>query len=283
MRLAMNSGRKQRISDAFGAAADHYDDHAGPQRMAAALVADLAQRQRPGAVERILEIGCGTGLLTRDIQARWPTAELIVTDLSPAMLDKVQMGGLVAGTFLAMDGEAPLFEGEWFDLILSSLSFQWFEQLDAAIARLVGLLRPGGSLIFSTMGQGSFSRWRAAHAACGLTAGVADYPALDDLRAILAGYADAFAFDEDYALPCGDARGLIKHLKGIGAVVPSDGRKPLAPKALRRVMAAFDEDGGDDAYQVLFGRVTRAGQVSRQGAENRSPGRDRPNAGSVPR
>ena len=49
----MNSGRKQRISDAFGAAADHYDDHAGPQRMAAALVADLAQRQRPGAVERI--------------------------------------------------------------------------------------------------------------------------------------------------------------------------------------------------------------------------------------
>ena len=41
----MNEGRKQRISDAFGAAAAHYDDHAGPQRFAARLVADLAQRQ----------------------------------------------------------------------------------------------------------------------------------------------------------------------------------------------------------------------------------------------
>ena len=259
MRLAMNRGRKQRISDAFGAAADRYDDHAGPQRAAAALVADLAQRQRPNAVGRILEIGCGTGLLTRDIQARWPGAELVVTDLSPEMVAQTAKDGLIAATFLTMDGEAPLFEGQWFDLILSSLSFQWFDQLDAAIARLVGLLRPGGSLIFSTMGQDSFSRWRAAHAACGETPGVPDYPTLEALRAILAGYADAFAFDEAYQLPVSGARGLIKHLKGIGAVVPSEGRQPLAPKALRRVMAAFDEAGGEDAYQVLFGRVTRSG------------------------
>jgi malonyl-CoA O-methyltransferase len=51
---------------------------------------------------------------------------------------------------------------------------------------------------------------------------------------------------------------LIAHLKGIGAVVPGAGRKPLSPGDLRRVMAAFDASGGDDGYQVLFGRVTRA-------------------------
>lgn len=253
----MNSRRKQRISDAFGAAAARYDDHAGPQRAAAGLVADLAQRQMPGPVERILEIGCGTGLLTRDIRRRWPSAELVVTDLSPDMLATAAKGGLVAGTFMTMDGEAPVFEGEWFDLILSSLAFQWFERLEDAIARLTGLLRPGGSLIFSTMGAGSFARWRAAHVACDLVPGVPAYPTLDDLRVMLSGYDDAFAFDEDYALPCEGARGLIAHLKGIGAVVPGDGRKPLPPGQLRRVMAAFDQSGGDDAYQLLFGRVTR--------------------------
>lgn len=253
----MNSRRKQRISEAFGAAAARYDDHAGPQRAAAALVADLAQRQMPGPVERILEIGCGTGLLTRDIQRRWPSAELVVTDLSPDMLARAAKGGLVAGTFLAMDGEAPVFEGEWFDLILSSLAFQWFEQLEDAIARLTGLLRPGGSMIFSTMGAGSFAQWRTAHVACDLVPGVPAYPGLDDLRAMLSTYEDAFAFDEDYALSCGGARGLIAHLKGIGAVVPDDGRKPLPPGQLRRVMAAFDQRGGGDAYQLLFGRVTR--------------------------
>lgn len=258
MRLAMNGRRKQRISDAFGAAAGHYDDHAGPQRSAAALVADLAQRQKPGGVGRILEIGCGTGFLTRDIQARWPGAELVVTDLSPDMLARAATGGLVAGTFLTMDGEAPIFEGQWFDLILSSLAFQWFDDLEGAIARLAGLLRPGGSLIFSTMGQGSFARWRAAHAVGGLRAGIPDYPSLAALQGMLGRFDDAFAFDEDYGLACGGAKGLIAHLKGIGAVVPDEGRKPLPPRDLRRVMAAFEESGGDDVYQVLFARVTRA-------------------------
>ena len=253
----MIDSRKQRISDAFGAAAAHYDAHAGPQRLAAALVADLARRQRPDGVARILEVGCGTGFLTRDIQARWPGAELVATDISPAMLAQAASNGRVAGTFLAMDGEAPSFEGAWFDLILSSLTFQWFDDLDAAIARLVALLRPGGSLIFSTMGQGSFARWRAAHEACGLVAGVPDYPTIDALRAMLAGYADGFVFEEAYPLACDGARGLIAHLKGIGAVVPGDGRRPLSPAGLRRVMAAFEADGGVDGYQVLFARITR--------------------------
>src|SRR3546814_3957840 len=95
------------------------------------------------------------------------------------------------------------------------------------------------------MGQGSFARWRSAHRAAGLSAGIPDYPSLEALRSMLARHDDAFAFDEEYALPCGGARGLIAHLKGIDAVVPSEGRKPLPPRDLRRVMEAFEEGGGD--------------------------------------
>jgi len=255
-REAMTSGRKQRISDAFGAAADQYDAHAGPQRFAAALVAELAHRQMPIGVTRILEVGCGTGLLTRDIQARWPAADLVVTDLSPAMVARAGRGAMVAGTFLAMDGEAPPFEGPWFDLILSSLSFQWFDDLTASCDRLVRLLRPGGSLIFSTMGAGSFAHWRAAHERHGLQSGIPAYPTLDQLRVMIGRYADAFAFDEEVSLACGRARGLLMHLKGIGAVVPEGSSRPLSVRALRQVMATFDAEGGEDVYQILFGRIT---------------------------
>ncbi|MEA3389689.1 methyltransferase domain-containing protein [Sphingobium sp. CCH11-B1] len=253
----MIDARKQRISDAFGAAAPHYEAHAGPQRFAAALVADLARRQHPGGAARILEIGCGTGLLTRDIQARWPAAELTATDISPGMLAQAAAQGRVAGTFLTMDGEAPAFDGPWFDLILSSLAFQWFDDLSAAIARLAALLRPGGSLIFSTMGRGSFVAWRAAHDACGLPCGVPLYPTLDALRPMLADHGDAFAFDEEVAIEGRGARALLAHLKGIGAVVPGAGRPPLSAGQLRRVMDAYDAAGGQDRYQLLFGRVTR--------------------------
>lgn len=259
----MNSRRKQRISDAFGAAADHYDDHAGPQRLAAMLVADLAARQHRGEAPRILEIGCGTGLLTRELRRRWPSAELVVTDIAPAMVERAARGGMIGGTFLAMDGEAPAFEGEWFDLILSSLAFQWFDDATAAVERLAGLLRPGGSLIFSTMAERSFAGWRAAHAACGLHAGTPAYPTLDALRATIAGWEDAFAFDEDYAVAWGGARALLTHLKGIGATVAAEGRVPLTPGQIRAVMAAFEAAGARADYHVAFVRVTRPDRKGR--------------------
>lgn len=252
-----SDGRKSQIAAAFGAAAAVYDDHAGIQRIAAQAVADLAGLLPIPAAPRILEVGCGTGLLTREIGTRWPSGSLVATDLAGEMVAKAADGAMIAGTFLPMDGERPWFDGAHFDMIVSSLAFQWFDDLPLALARLHNLLRPGGSLIFSTMGAKSFARWRDAHAQCGVEAGVPVYPELDQLRQMLAPYADAFAFDEDYPLACGNARGLIAHLRGIGATVPVLGRSPLSPAALRRVMARFDAAGAEDSYHILFGRITR--------------------------
>jgi malonyl-CoA O-methyltransferase len=253
----MGDERKQRIAEAFGRAAAGYEEAAEPQRQAAALVADLARQQRVGGQPRILEIGCGTGLLTRHIRKAWPAAELVASDLSPEMVGQAAKGAMIAGTFLAMDGESPPFEGPWFDLILSSLAFQWFGDLKGAIDRLAGLLRPGGSLIFSTMGADSFAEWRAAHAAAGEAPGTPPYPSLADLRAMLDGHADAFAFEEHWPHDFGRAKGFLAHLKAIGATVPIAGHAALSPARLRTVMRAFDEDGGTATYHVLFGRVTR--------------------------
>lgn len=254
----MPDERKQQIADAFGRAASSYDEAAAPQRRAAALVADLARQQRTGDRPRILEIGCGTGLLTRHIREIWPAAELVVSDLSPEMVGHAARGAMIAGTFLPMDGEAPAFDGPWFDLILSSLAFQWFADLPRAIARLTGLLRPGGTLLFSTMGADSFAEWRQAHRRAGESEGTPPYPSLADLRAMLSGWPDAFAFEEHWPHDFGGAKGFLAHLKAIGATVPASGHAALPPARLRAVMRAFDEAGATATYHVLFARVTRA-------------------------
>lgn len=254
----MADSRKSQIADAFGKAAGTYEDAARPQRQAAALVADLACQRRVPDGARILEIGCGTGLLTRHIRTHWPAAELVVSDLSPDMVGTAAQGAMIAGTFLPMDGEAPAFEGPWFDLILSSLAFQWFSDLPGALARLTGLLRPGGSLIFSTMGADSFAQWRTAHQKAGERAGTPSYPSLAELRGMLAAYPDAFAFEEHWPHDFGAARAFLAHLRGIGATTPASGHAALSAAKLRGVMRAFDESGGIATYHVLFGRVTRA-------------------------
>lgn len=253
----MNATRKDRISSAFGAAAEAYEEHAQVQRVAAHTLARLARNQPLPAKPRLLEIGCGTGLLTRELRSIFPDAEMVVTDLSPEMVATVEKDATIAARMFAMDGEQPVFDAPWFDLIVSSLAFQWFADLPAAIARLYGLLRPGGTLMFSTMAERSFAEWRIAHQAHGVEAGTPVYPSVESLQAMLARHADAFLFDEDYVQDFGGARGLHRHLKGIGATVPAEGRAPIAPSVLRKVMRTFDEAGGQVTYHVAFCRVTR--------------------------
>lgn len=252
-----DTGRKAEIGAAFGAAAGRYDASASVQRDVAAHLTAMAARERLPHHAQILEIGCGTGLLTQNIRLRWPKATLIATDIAPDMLAVADRRG-AASQLLAMDGEAPVFEGRWFDLILSSLAFQWFDDMGAALARLHGLLRPGASLYFATMGAESFASWRAAHEHCGLSAGIADYPTLAALQAMLAPYADAFACDEHHPLPERGGAALVRHFRGIGAQLPRDGYRPLGPADMRRVIAAFDATGGETSYHVLYGRITNA-------------------------
>lgn len=259
--MMIDDEHKRNVAESFGRAASSYEDAAAPQRQAAALLADLARQQRVAEDARILEVGCGTGILTRHIRQGWPSAELVASDIAPAMVGEAARGAMIAGRFVAMDGEAPPFEGPWFDLILSNLAFQWFADLDAAIARLAALLRPGGSLIFSTMGSDSFAEWRAAHDAAGAVPGTPAYPSLADLRAMLAGHDDAFAFDEHWPFDFGGAKGFLAHLRAIGATVPASGHHVLPPATMRQVMRALDAAGGQATYHVLFGRVTRIGRL----------------------
>jgi malonyl-CoA O-methyltransferase len=249
------TGRKAEIGAAFGAAARQYEASASVQRDVAAHLAAMTAHQPLPQDARILEIGCGTGLLTRQIRARWPQATLIATDLAPEMLVETGQRG-AADQLLAMDGEAPAFEGPWFDLILSSLAFQWFADLPVALGRLHALLRPGASLYFATMGAESFASWRAAHARCGEEAGIAPYPTLDALRAMLAPFPDAFACDEHHPLPQRGGASLVRHFTRLGAQVPREGYRPLGPAAMRRVIRAYDAAGGETFYHVLYGRIT---------------------------
>jgi len=253
--------RAQRISRAFGHAARHYDEHAGVQRIVAATLAGLLRQQPLPAMTvyahpRILEIGCGTGMLTRHLHTVFPGAEIVATDISPDMIAVAQERGDIGARFMVMDGEVPGFEGPWFDLIASSLAFQWFADLPRALDRLAGLLRPGGSLMFATMAQRSFQEWRVAHEGRGLVAGTPRYPTIAALREMLARHADAFLFEEEYSHDFGGARGLLAHLKGIGATVPVEGRAPLSAIQMRQVMRDYDASGGRCTYHVVYGRLT---------------------------
>jgi len=254
--------RKEAISAAFGAAAATYGAGADVQRAVAVRLADrVAALPRP-ARPRVLEIGCGTGFLTQALRERLGAAAWTVTDLSPAMVEQCRatLGDPADTRFLVMDGERPTFPSASFDLVVSSLAVQWFEDPVPALARLVDLLRPGGHLAFATLAADSFIEWRLAHAELGLEDGMPRYGSAHDIQQVWPPGGRGQVDEERLSWPYPNGRVFLQDLKRIGARLPVPGHRPLPAGALRRVLRAFERpEGVTLTWHIAYGLFRREG------------------------
>jgi ubiquinone/menaquinone biosynthesis C-methylase UbiE len=94
--------------------------------------------------DRVLDVGCGTGVLLEAIAGRAPAARLAGVDLSLAMLAVArhklgERASLVAGEA----GGLP-FADHRFDLVLSSSALHYWPDPAAGLAEIARVLRPGG-------------------------------------------------------------------------------------------------------------------------------------------
>lgn len=238
--------RKDQIAAAFAQAASHYDSAAGLQRLVARRLADLVLDDPPLS-PAVLEVGCGTGYLSSLLIDHIRNSRWTLTDIAPSMLDQAR--GLIGSRarYHVMDGEHPDLPEESFDLIVSSLAMQWFQDLEGGIEALTRLLAPGGMLVFATLGNETFREWRAVHRKLGLSCGVPSYPACLPCRTLA---------EERIKVPYADGQAFLRSLKAIGAHVPAPGHKPLPPGDLRRAMRALGKDCSI-TYHILYGIVRK--------------------------
>src|SRR5690348_10878983 len=95
-----------------------YDRYMGPLLFApyAEYVAKRVAPLRPG---RVLETAAGTGIVTRAVSEALPGAEIIATDINPAVVEFAACQfGSEGVTFQAADAQQLPFEDGSFDLVL---------------------------------------------------------------------------------------------------------------------------------------------------------------------
>jgi len=93
---------------------------------------------RPG--ERILDLGCGDGVLTEKIAAAG--AAVVAVDAGPDMVAAAQARRLDARV---MDGQNLTFERE-FDAVFSNAALHWMRDQKAVLAGVQRVLKPGSIL-----------------------------------------------------------------------------------------------------------------------------------------
>jgi SAM-dependent methyltransferase len=134
-----------------GEEGDHWATHAA--RYDASLRDHNAQLQAGAKIaphERVLDVGCGNGVSTRDAARSASSGHAVGIDLSSAMLALARATaadeGLTNVEFIQADAEAHDFDVQRFDVLISRFGVMFFADPVAAFSNLFRALAPGGRL-----------------------------------------------------------------------------------------------------------------------------------------
>ena len=253
---------RARLRASFERASGSYEAAASLQaRVAAELLQRLELlRFSPGVV---LDLGSGTGRITRELKRRYPRARVIALDIAPGMLREARRHQRPWRRFDRVCGDAlrlPLRDGS-IDLIFSNLMLQWCEPLAAALSEARRVLAPGGFLSFSTFGPATLYELRTAWAEADGYNHVNHFPDMHELgdglvrAGLMEPVLDADRFEVGYL----DVLTLMRDLKAIGAHNVTAGRpRALAGRErLTRVQRAYEafrrDEGLPATYEVIYG------------------------------
>jgi len=105
---------------------------------------------------RILELGCGNGLLWKENASRIPAGwNITISDLSSGMLDAAWRNLVVTGRafqFKEIDAQSIPYEDETFDAVIANHMLYHVPDRPKGIAEIKRILKPGGRLVATTVG-----------------------------------------------------------------------------------------------------------------------------------
>jgi ubiquinone/menaquinone biosynthesis C-methylase UbiE len=134
-------------------------------QLAEAQVA-LLEMASPAPGEQVLDIACGTGLVSfAAARAVGQRGQVVGIDLSERMVDAVERQArnrkLSNCSFSRMDAETLTFPDASFDVVLCALGLMYMPDPKQALGEMRRVLRPGGRVSLAVWGERSKCGWSA--------------------------------------------------------------------------------------------------------------------------
>lgn len=105
---------------------------------------DLLSHVHAVAGKQILDLGCGTGELTKIIADKFPEATVLGVDTSAEMLSQAPDQSNIS--FAQRSIEEQLQSTDQWDIIIANASLQWVSDHSTLFPKIISKLQPGGQL-----------------------------------------------------------------------------------------------------------------------------------------
>lgn len=266
----------------------HHFDHAAVQYEEAAVLQKQVAQDVDSRLDlitltpkTILDVGAGTGLLTRHLEQRYPDATCFGLDLSDKMLQlaKTRLSRTQPSwlnrvfrhqprTHL-INGDANQlpFADQSMDLIVTNLMLQWCDDLDQVFREFRRLLKPEGLLMLTSFGPDTLKELRQAWSEVDEDDHVNTFIDMHDIGDALIrnGFGQPVLDVEHFTLTYKKPIGVLKDLKAIGATRVKTSEATQSAKGLTgknrftQMLSAYErqrQEGRIPAtYEVVHGHA----------------------------
>lgn len=252
------------VAQTFNRAAPTYDDVAMLQRkIADNMIARLSLITIDP--KRILDVGSGTGYVACQLASRYKNATVIELDIA---FDMLRSNGVSrsADLFASICGDTHHlpFADHSFDFIISNLMLPWCGDINAVFKEWQRILKPGGLLMFSTLGQETLKELRLSWREVDQHTHVHLFMDLKDIgnELMAAGFAEPVMDVDNHQLHYASLKRLFLDLKDSGGHnLAFDRLRGLTgKKGWQQMLTAYEQKRTSEhrfpaTYQVVYGHA----------------------------
>ena len=251
-----------RVRARFNRASATYDQHAVVQQEIGRRLDERFDWLRLSP-RRILDLGAGTGQMTRAMRERYPKAEVVSLDLAEALLARIPKQGRIwrRRAVVCADMHQLPFAASSFDVVVSNFAVQWSQDLPVLFAEVARVLAAGGVFLFTTLGPQTLRECRLAWQMVDQSSHVNRFTDLHEVGDALVGacLADPVIDQELLTVHYSTADNLLAELRAVGVGNALHGRQHglTGRKSWQAFLAALSAqataEGVPLTYEVVYG------------------------------
>jgi len=211
----------------------------------------------------ILDLGCGAGAAATALRRHFRRARVIAIDSACRMARAAREGQRFWRRFecVCADAAALPLADRSVDLVFSNLMLQWCDEPATLFAQVQRVLRPGGLLLFTTLGPDTLQELRSAWGRADTASHVSAFADMARLAAAMshAGLSEPVMDRELRLTHYPQVRDLMQELRALGAThAAADRRRSLTGRGrLQTMYRAYESQRGASgipaSWEIIYG------------------------------